>query len=362
MSITRLPVELESRILRLVPELRFASAHYYALYNELFRERLFADYGEIIQLVILQTYQVLRKYVKSYDSIFGATRKLIQKQLAAVNLECTEFVSDSWRLVYYLVRYRKRFLKRDCFVVQPSDRYVFGEDRSVTVAMAYTLRYEEAFVLARGRYYLGVCVSLGDPCLGLGTIKFSIEVLNASGVVRHYSFYAASNITEMMPKNHICFLNLGQFDCDAGDGSVPRVRFLMEETGSNAKCGIQFHYIDLRGDQEKLQKSYTFAVIDGTKEAVNRYEMAASVAVDEALNRSFSADFEIAEPAIPALPEPSGNESAEFCVTKNGAVKRTVKFNTMAGQREFFEKTNENYDKLPFGDAYILKWRTNWNT
>ncbi|GMM38080.1 hypothetical protein DASC09_054050 [Saccharomycopsis crataegensis] len=400
MGITCLPIELETRILQLAPELRSANTHYLSLYNDTFRQRLFGEYGAAIGKVLVASHLEIRNYIKGFDCIRYHSRNAVARALGLVDgceiagvddLFASQHIQDSWELIYYLIKYRKIFFHKKDFIIQQSDKYHFDDQQNaMSIVWSNSLKFSKMVYLGSspGMYNLSIGLMLESPAYGLGTTKFSVEVYDDeedSSKFHAHDFYTASIIDDLVQKNSFFVLNLGRFPVHqkVSHQHPTKVRLVMDETGLNVKAGLKFFYVDLKPPSIYLQDQYIFWELTTPaaqksklqyQDFVNVLEKQASMKINDSIDRIFentyNTEFSILQPPEESRATSDSRSNHElqqitehFCVySKSNEISRKIKFVTVIGQRDFEESKDAIYsEKLELGDdRHILRWRTNW--
>lgn len=416
-----LPIELELQLLEFAPQLRFVNTHYYSLYNEHFRQRLFHECGPNIAQAIFHAKEAIVAYVKGCDTIRYYTRNIIartQNLLSPDTINAVDdiyqsaYISDSWQLIYYLIKYRKIYPTIEHFVTQESDDYVYDAKHTVmSVVRSHSLRYERDVYLTEGFYNLTCALMLDKVSYGLGTTKFQIQVFNTDNKTVRYThnYYPATNIADVAPRSHFVVLNMNSFaiDSSTGDDSIftsfanketdatdmpkanhkfRRVKLIMEETGLNVKMGIKFFYFDFKPADALLQGKFYFWLLSEPHitdtagkdylQLVNVLEKNASTMIDYHINLLYgSTDAAASYPSLLSLNDEIVEQPVEesdkdllqytekyLVLSDENQIKRKIKFITVMEQRDYEDlRKGFNHEKLRLDDCkHAVLWRTNW--
>lgn len=210
--LTRLPVEIQTRVLRLVPglALKHTCLHFYVLYNNLFYEKIVRDFGDDIVGVLTRILPWLTTYIRTLDAFRRPSRLVLARRLklAVSGGLQIQYVADSWKYVHLVLRNKRLFAEYDDYKIDEPNNYAFNN--YVEINRSYLLSYTKTFWLAPGAYNLniGLVVKHGS---GLGTTKFEVKYENDDGDTVIQTFYPPTNINDILPKKQFCFLRLGEF-------------------------------------------------------------------------------------------------------------------------------------------------------
>lgn len=268
MTIDNLPLEIQVKILQLVPQssLKLTSSHFYLLYNDLFYDKLLRTFGDDVIVILMKVYTQLREYMKSLDSFRLESRLVASNRLnltdlgklAPINptqLLRSVYVKDSWRYIYSLLKNKRLFAEYSDYKIDQPTNYIYNH--YVEINRTYLLSYTKDIWLAPGTYNLniGLVIKSGS---GLGTTKFEVEYENSDGTVTLQTFFPPMNIKEILPKNQFCFLKVGEFtlpqlerschtctSCSKMHNQLFKVKLTMEEIGLYLKSGFSIFFIDI---------------------------------------------------------------------------------------------------------------------
>lgn len=265
-----LPLEIHILLLRQVPDLglKLTLKYWYALYNDLFYDKIVASFGEAIIPVIVKVLPWLKVYIKSMDAFRFQCRKILADYLGLEDVDdpgtanpfhCC-YVKDLWRYVYLVLKNKRLFANHEDYNVDIATNYVYRH--FVEVNQLYLLSYKKVLWLAPGKYNLNIALVVKHG-LGLGTTKFQIRYLQNDGLGQgrmvEQTFFPPINIKDILPKNQFCFLKLGEFEIaptsnnydatgtsksNIPDNKLVRVKFVMEELGLYLKLGFLVFFID----------------------------------------------------------------------------------------------------------------------
>lgn len=212
--LTRLPIEIQTQVLRLVPglALKHTCLYFYVVYNNLFYEKIVRDFGDDIVGVLVRILPWLKTYIRTLDAFRRASRLVLARRLGLVvsgglGLQC-QHIADSWKYVHLVLRNKRLFAEYDDYKIDEPNNYAYNN--YVEINRTYLLSYTKTFWLAPGAYNLniGLVVKHGS---GLGTTKFEVKYENDDGDTVVQTFYPPTNINDILPKKQFCFLRLGEF-------------------------------------------------------------------------------------------------------------------------------------------------------
>ncbi|EEQ41292.1 hypothetical protein FOB63_003850 [Clavispora lusitaniae] len=265
--IDRFPVEIQVRILRLVPEsaLKQTSSHFYLLYNDLFYDKLIRTFGDDVVHILSKVYPQLREYIISLDSFRLVSRQAISSRLNLIDhgdirhpnpeqLIESMYVKDSWRYIFSLLKNKRLYAEYSDYKIDEPTNYIYNH--YVEINRTYLLSYTKDIWLAPGMYNLNIGLVIKHGT-GLGTTKFEVEYQTTGGAIEVQTFYPPTNINEILPKNQFCFLKIGEFhlpqvrhklngrNCPSHNNRLFKVKLIMEEIGLYLKSGFSIFYIDI---------------------------------------------------------------------------------------------------------------------
>ncbi|ODV63207.1 Ucc1p ASCRUDRAFT_31184, partial [Ascoidea rubescens DSM 1968] len=291
LKITDLPLEIQLQIISQAPVLKLTSTYYYILYHQLYQKHLINEFSVGIFNIIKNSLIPLISYIKSLDSIRFCQRSLVARALKLSSYESQilgnnkrnngepelditqiEFISDSWPIIYSLLKSPKFFFDINDFIsIQKFDNnftslnYKYHQSKNImSFNRIHSFTFQKSIFLSNGYYILNLAVSIKNYNFGLGTIKFQIfnkiESNNDDNDIKKLisTFYLSNNIDELMPKNKIVVLNLGKFkvENDNLNHSLNEIYIEMEEIGSMPIHGINFYYFDIKPMSSHIFQNY----------------------------------------------------------------------------------------------------------
>lgn len=204
-------------------------------------------FGELILDVLVKIKPWLKTYIRTLDAFRLDARTLVSSRLGLQDeddddnpLNC-QFIRDSWRYIYAILRNKRLFAEYNDYKIDEPTNYVYNH--FVEVNRTYLLSLTKHLYLCPGDYNLniGLVVKHGS---GLGTTKFEIRYHDHNDELVTQTFYPPTNINDILPKKQFCLLRLGTF-------SIPdtkklfKVQLVMEEIGLYLKSGFRIFFIDL---------------------------------------------------------------------------------------------------------------------
>lgn len=264
--ISSLPIEIQVRILASSagPALRATNSHFYLLYNDLYFNKLAREFGDDVVVTLQKIFPWLRTYIKSLDVFRKVSRKIVANRLdlkdskqggiLQTEVLAARYIKDSWKYVYALFKNKRLFAEYTDYRIDEPMNYVFNH--YVEINRTYLLSYCKTIWLGPGKYNLniGLVVKHGS---GLGTTKFEVRFKSPGGEMVVKTFYPPSNINEILPKNHFCFLRVAEFEIPSFGISpllkkskyhhqqLSKVELVMEEIGLYLKSGFLIFFIDI---------------------------------------------------------------------------------------------------------------------
>ncbi|OBA23203.1 hypothetical protein METBIDRAFT_76263 [Metschnikowia bicuspidata var. bicuspidata NRRL YB-4993] len=389
--LTELPLEIQVRLLQLVPGslLKYTNSYFYLLYNDLFCDKLVRVYGDDALVILAKVYRWLRTYIKSLDTFRAESRHVIWSRrnlsdwasetgktggsVSPQDMTQAQYIADSWRYVYALFRNKRMFAEYSDYKIDEPTNYVYNH--YVEINRTYLLSYCKTAWLAPGRYNLniGLVVKHGR---GLGTTKFEIKYRTAEGDDTTLTFNPPTNIRDILPKKRFCFLKIGEFEIpplpqDTTLASSPyhhhnlyKIQLVMEEIGLYLKSGFTIFFIDISlpsvifndydllfySCQETNYKYFINLPLKNLYKALNYVQNGSDDTYDsiepygqanpDDIESEYAQDYDL----DPHLKFASSDEQllayADFFF-KNTFNKRQFKFNTIYQRRQFVNRFGE---------------------
>ncbi|GME91329.1 unnamed protein product [[Candida] boidinii] len=284
-SLLDLPIELKTKIFRLVPnELKLTCKQFYILENELYFEKFINEFGiKAIYILSIYVLPYIIKFIKSFEYWRSINRKIISNYfnlptfepnpyirnlLPPLKILNCQYIKDSWKFVYSLFKNRRLFAEyTDYEIDEPSTSGRSRSNSMIHINKTYLVKYKKTVSVSPDLYNLS-CGLIIHNAIGLGTMKF--QVLNTKTGEVLLNFYPPTNINEITPHNKFILLDLGNFivpskskttydakdkidnDEDEYDKTV-EITIIMEESGLYIKSGFSICYIDINAfPKEKL--------------------------------------------------------------------------------------------------------------
>lgn len=260
--ITRLPVEIHVRLLKLVPDtkLRLTNSYFYLLYNDLFYDKIIDTFGDDIVAVLTKVSPWLKTYIKTLDVFRKDSRAIIASRLQLTdevdpqNPLNTIYIKDSWKYIFSLIKNKRLFAEYSDYTIDEPSNYVYNH--FVEINRTYLLSYAKSLWLAPGTYNLniGLVIKHGN---GLGTTKFEIKYKDFNDQLITQTFYPPTNINDILPRKQFCLLRLGEFtvpesrndkynkDDIEQHNKLYKIQLIMEEIGLYLKSGFRIYFIDI---------------------------------------------------------------------------------------------------------------------
>ncbi|GMF58986.1 unnamed protein product [[Candida] boidinii] len=307
-SLLDLPIELKTKIFRLVPnELKLTCKQFYILENELYFEKFINEFGiKAIYILSIYVLPYIIKFIKSFEYWRSINRKIISNYfnlptfepnpyirnlLPPLKILNCQYIKDSWKFVYSLFKNRRLFAEyTDYEIDEPSTSGRSRSNSMIHINKTYLVKYKKTVSVSPDLYNLS-CGLIIHNAIGLGTMKF--QVLNTKTGEVLLNFYPPTNINEITPHNKFILLDLGNFivpskskttydakdkidnDEDEYDKTV-EITIIMEESGLYIKSGFSICYIDINAfPKEKLLEvanTTDLVSISHDKEVMKKFE------------------------------------------------------------------------------------------
>lgn len=264
-SLLDLPLEILSQIASQCPqEIRSVCRLLYVVHNDLYLHAFESDFGPgVLYTLASHDYIPVMEVVKGYDYWRGPLRKMVATwnslplPTSSGNVLQSQYIGDSWMLVYSLYKNRRVYLNRDDYSVEAEGSEP-GLRRS---SFSSVINFSKRLHLSPGLYNFSCGVILKNGSFnGLTSTQF--KVTNASNGSKLLNYMAPAHLKDLVPKDKFLILDMGHFqvhknpiqDADTPlecQSSLIPVDIAMEETIQLLKSDFIICYLDLNAYSPK---------------------------------------------------------------------------------------------------------------
>ena len=256
-GLLNLPTEILQKVFNQVPnELKSTCRTFIVMYNNYYFNLFIKRFGIKTIKEIENNEKLiksLKRYIKSFDYWRGTIRKIIcnHYRLEDINGIESEFIRDSWKLIYGIFMNRRIFLEYEDYQFN----YNYNNNNQ-------NLNINKSIKLTTGLYNLS-CGIIIKNFNSMSSTKITIINETNNNEIIH-EFQPATNFSELVPHNKFVLMDMGDFEIrkrifeiDEGeDGEeiydpMVNIRVIVTENGEMLKSAFIICYLDINAYQLK---------------------------------------------------------------------------------------------------------------